>query len=128
MAAARGPTAERPPGLLVVRLEAPLLYLNAGLLRDEIRADVRATDPPPRVVIVDLSMSADLDIESLDILGRLAGQVAEDGAALWLAEVHGPVREMLARAGPDSEVAQISQYPSLEAAVDAYEQSGDTMT
>jgi hypothetical protein len=35
---------------------------------------------------------------------------------------------MLARAGPGSEVSQIPAYPSLEAAVDAYEQSGDTMT
>jgi high affinity sulfate transporter 1 len=127
MAAARGPTADQPPGLLVVRLEAPLLYLNAGLLRDQVRAAVRATDPPPRVVIVDLSMSADLDIESLDIVGRLADQVAEAGASLWLAEVRGPVREMLACAGPESEVSQILLYPSLEAAVEVFEQSGGTM-
>jgi high affinity sulfate transporter 1 len=124
MAVTRGPTADQPPGLLVLRLEAPLLYLNAGLLRDELRAAVRRAASPPRVVIVDLSMSADLDIESMDILGRLAGQVAETGTSLWLAEVRGPVREMLARAGPRSEVSQIPIYPSLEAAVEAFDQSG----
>ena len=35
------PDAEAVPGLIVLRLDAPLLFLNAALLRDEVRAAIR---------------------------------------------------------------------------------------
>ncbi|HEY7132123.1 MAG TPA: SulP family inorganic anion transporter, partial [Candidatus Limnocylindrales bacterium] len=91
------------PGLLFIRLDAPLLFLNAALLRDQVRAQIRAAETPPQVVIVDLEASSELDVESLDLLRRIAEQARENGAELWLADVRPGVAEMLGRAGIDPE-------------------------
>ncbi|HEX6867280.1 MAG TPA: SulP family inorganic anion transporter, partial [Candidatus Limnocylindrales bacterium] len=99
VAVTREPGAMPIPGVLALRLEAPLLFLNAGLLRDHVRATLAATEPRPRIVILDLSMTPDLDVESLDILVRLGDHVREADAELWLAEVRGPVAAVLRRAG-----------------------------
>ena len=81
------PDARAVPGLIVLRLDAPLLFLNAALLRDQVRDAIRLADDVPDIVLVDLEASSNLDIEGLDILVRLAEQVREAGAELWLAEI-----------------------------------------
>ena len=93
------PDAQAIPGLIVLRLDAPLLFLNAALLRDEVRAAIRDAGEPTEIVLVDLAASSDLDVEGLDILVRLADQVREAGAELWLAEIRPNVRAMFDRAG-----------------------------
>jgi high affinity sulfate transporter 1 len=113
-----------PPGLVVLRLDAPLLFLNAALLRDEVRAAVRAAEPPAHVVIVDLEASSDLDIESLDVLVRLAEQVREDGAELWLAAVRAGARAMLARAGVDPATGSPRWFQTGAEAIAAFEARG----
>ena len=106
------------PGLRVVRLEAPLLFLNAGLVRDQVRAASVGPDPV-RVLVVDLEATSDLDIESLEVLGRLGERMREDGTELWLANVHVGVREVLDRAGPEA-TRHIRVFRDLRDAVDAY--------
>ncbi len=106
------------PGLRVVRLEAPLLFLNAGLVRDQVRAASVGADPV-RVMVVDLEATSDLDIESLEVLGRLAARMREDGTELWLANVHVGVREVLDRAGPEA-TQHLRVFRDLRDAVDAF--------
>jgi SulP family sulfate permease len=115
----RAPEARTEPGLLVLRLDAPLLFLNAGVMRDELRSALAATDPPATVVILDLSMSSDLDIESLDTLIRLADHASQAGAELWLAEVRGPVRDMFERARLDTGTGQPRVFRSMADAMAA---------
>ncbi len=117
----RAPDARTEPGLLVLRIDAPLLYLNAGLMRDELRSALAAADPPPTVVILDLSMSSDLDIESLDMLVRLAEHAAGAGTELWLAEVRGPLRDMFERAGIDAETGKPRVFRSMSDAMASFE-------
>jgi MFS superfamily sulfate permease-like transporter len=117
----RAPDARTEPGLLVLRIDAPLLYLNAGLIRDELRSALAAADPPATVVILDLSMSSDLDIESLDMLVRLAEHAGQVGTELWLAEVRGPLRDMFERAGIDAETGQPRVFRSMSDAMAAFE-------
>jgi MFS superfamily sulfate permease-like transporter len=49
----RHPDYQRVPGLLVLRLAAPPFYANATLVRDRIKYLVGASDPVPRVVILE---------------------------------------------------------------------------
>jgi MFS superfamily sulfate permease-like transporter len=56
------PTAETEPGLLIYRLDAPLLFINAKRLRDGIREQVRDAEPPVRIVLLDLSFSHEVDV------------------------------------------------------------------
>jgi high affinity sulfate transporter 1 len=119
------PDAHAVPGLVALRLDAPLLFLNAALLRDEVRAAVRAATPPARVVIVDIEATSELDIGSLDVLVRLAEQVREDGAELWLAPARAGVRSVLERAGI-AESGPPRWFHTMPEALDAYESQGDS--
>jgi MFS superfamily sulfate permease-like transporter len=52
------PEARTVPGMLVYRLNAPLLFVNAKRLRDGIRAELRDADQRvPKVVLLDLSFT-----------------------------------------------------------------------
>src|SRR4029079_5012212 len=68
----RNPDTSQLPGLLVIRADAPVLFLNATLIRDQIKTAARSRGSQPRVVIVDVSSTVDLDVESLDTIRRLA--------------------------------------------------------
>jgi sulfate permease, SulP family len=117
----RAPEARVEPGLLVLRLDAPMLFLNAGLMRDQLRSALAASDQPVTVVVLDLAMSSDLDIESLDTLVRLAEHASGVGAELWLAEVRGPVRDMFDRAGIDTSIGPPRVFRSMSDAMAAFD-------
>ncbi len=118
------PDAEAVPGLIVLRLDAPLLFLNAALLRDEVRAAIREAGEPPDIVLVELEASSDLDVESLDIVVRLADQVREAGAELWLAEIRPNVRAMFDRAGVEPETGSPRWFRTVGEALAAFEARG----
>ena len=91
--------------MLVYRLNAPLLFVNAKRLRDGIRAELRDADPAVRVVLLDLSFTPELDIESVDVLASLRRELDGQGVALWLAGVHAGVQDMLVRSGLADDIA-----------------------
>lgn len=95
---ARVPDAVTTPGVLVLRLDAPIMFLNAGTLRDRIREAAADQAPAPSVVVLDLSMSADLDVGSLDVLDRLDERLRHEGVELRLVNVHRGPRAVLDRA------------------------------
>jgi SulP family sulfate permease len=84
---------------LVLRPEGTLLYPNDNVVSDRVVAIVAAADPRPAVVVLDLGLSPDLDVQSADMLGDLAAQLARLGAELRLAAVRAPARAVLLRAG-----------------------------
>src|SRR4029077_19747724 len=67
----RHPDYERIPGLLVLRVESPLFYANATLVRDRIKYLVGASDPLSRVVLLEDGANVDLDITSAETLEQL---------------------------------------------------------
>jgi SulP family sulfate permease len=101
----RHPAWEQPDGVLVIRGEGPLLYPNADTFRQYVIEQVASSAPRPVAVVLDMSRSAALDVQSADTIGQLAHQLDQQGIALRLAEVSAPVAEILARAGVASAVA-----------------------
>ena len=61
---------------------------------------MRGAGSPVRVVLLDLSFTPALDIESVNVLGSLRHELAGLGIALWLAGVHAQVAGMLDRSWP----------------------------
>ena len=111
------PEARTEPGRLVYRLNAPLLFVNAKRLRDGIRDELGDADPPVRVVLLDLSFTPELDIESVNVLGSLRSELERQGVALWLAGVHAQVLEMLDRSGLADQIGRAHLYRDVEDAV-----------
>lgn len=119
---ARHPENLRVPGLLIVRLDAPLYFLNANVARGQIHTLIAESDPPPVAVLFDLGASADLDIASLDMLKSLIVELDEMGIEMLLAQVRGSVRDRMRQAGFMAEIPENRIYLSVAAAVYDFEQ------
>jgi SulP family sulfate permease len=87
------------PGLLILRPDEGLFFANADALHNEIISLAEETKPQARVVLLDLEMSNQLDVPSVDMLVELRVELASLGMDLWLARVHRTVNEMLERSG-----------------------------
>jgi high affinity sulfate transporter 1 len=118
---ARHPENMQVPGLLIVRLDAPLYFLNANVARGQMLDLVRASQPPPRAILCDLGASADLDIASLDMLKNLVRELDEAAVDVLLAQVRGRVRDRLRKAGVMAQIGENRIYLSVPAAVDDFE-------
>ena len=70
----------------------------------------------PRAVVLDLSGSTELDLQTADTLGELADALRRDGIELWLAEVRAPALEILERSGV---AERVRVEPTLDAAYEA---------
>jgi MFS superfamily sulfate permease-like transporter len=112
------PEARTVPGMLVYRLNAPLLFVNAKRLRDGIRAELRDADQRvPKVVLLDLSFAPALDITSVNVLASLHHELEGQGVALWLGGVHAEIQDMLVRSGLADDIGRAHLYRNLEDAV-----------
>jgi MFS superfamily sulfate permease-like transporter len=118
---ARHPENERVPGLLIVRLDAPLYFLNANVARAQILELVKSSQPAPKAVLFDLGASADLDVASLDMLRNLVVELEEASSDVLLAQVRGSVRDRLRKSGIMAEIGENRIYRSIAAAVDDFE-------
>ena len=115
----RHPDYERIPGMLVLRLEAPLFYANASLVVEAVKRLVGASDPPPRAVIVDFSPNANLDITSSEKLGELVTTLRSAGIDFALAELRKPTREAARLSGVLEAIGEDRIFHTIDEAVDA---------
>jgi high affinity sulfate transporter 1 len=98
------------PGLLVVRADEGLYFANAASLREEIEGLVKSSDPPIKAVILDLEMSPELDVPSVDMLGELKEYLEGKDVAIMLARVHKPVEEILESSGVMDKIGTENKY------------------
>jgi high affinity sulfate transporter 1 len=116
---ANHPEAEAPPAMLLFRIDAPLLFINASWMRDGLREQLAKAPNPPSIVVLDLEFSLDLDIKSIDTLANLHDYLRDRGSALWLAGLHAQVELMLERAIESDSLAPLPRYRSVADAVAA---------
>jgi SulP family sulfate permease len=115
----RHPRAREVPGVLILRPDVPLTFVNSNVAKDQIVEMVRAADPPPEAVVLDLSATADLDIATIDMFGELIAFLRDRRIALRLAQVRGTVRDRMRRSGLMDSIGEAQVYLALVAAVEA---------
>ena len=108
---------EAIPQVLVLRVEAGLFYFNAQNVKNEILDRVRRHGTV-ELVIIDLSTSANIDLAGVRMLSELDEQVAQTGASLSLAEVHGDVRDLLHAEGLETRISGVAQRMSIAALIE----------
>ena len=116
--ASRYPEHELIPGVLVFRIESGLFYFNVQNVKAEILRQVEAYSGL-KLVILDLSTSANIDLAGGRMLSGLHRELTAQGVQLKLAEVHGDVRDMLRAEGLQEYVAGIEQRVDVAALVAA---------
>lgn len=111
----RHPRYPQVPGMLVLRVDAPLYFFNANVARDQILSQVAATRPG--AVVLDIGASADLDISSNDMLHELALTLRGEGVELLLSQARGAVRDRLRKTGAMAVIGEANIYRSVDGAV-----------
>ena len=122
----RNKDTEPVPGMVILRLDAPLYFFNANVARSQILAQMD-TDPRPKVVLLDLAASADLDIGTSDMLQSLCGDMRQSGADLMFAQVRSSVRDRMKLTGLLEFIGEDHIYTSIDSAVRTFEARNEEM-
>jgi len=122
----RYPQAERIPGLLLFRWDAPLFFANAEVFQRRLMAAVDESPTPVRRVVVAAEPVTSVDVTSADMLRELGKSLREAGIALHFAEMKDPVRDKLRRFELMEEIGTGHFHPTVGAAVDDWLEASDT--
>lgn len=95
----RFPEAEVTTGIEVVRIDAALSFVNAQHFKRLCLGRGEAITEPPRTLVLDCSGLNDIDATGADVLAEVITELDEAGVTLHLADVKGPVRDVLHRSG-----------------------------
>jgi len=98
-------------------VEAGLFYFNAQNVNNEVLEHLRRRGVV-ELVVLDLSTSANIDLAGVRMLSELDEQVAQAGASLALAEVHGDVRDLLHAEGLDTRILGVAQRMNIAALIE----------
>ncbi len=95
----RFPEAATIEGVRVVRIDAAVSFVNAQFVKQLLTNEAEQLDVEPRVLVLDASGVNDLDATGADVMNELVTDLDARGVELHLADVKGPVRDVLRRAG-----------------------------
>ena len=120
---ARNPDNQPVAGISIFRVEASLLYFNVEYVRETILARVRGESERPRLVILDLSASPHVDLQSAATLHTLADELADQQIRFQAVEARSTVRDRLRAAGLDQKLGGIDRFRTVAQVVDAFEET-----
>jgi high affinity sulfate transporter 1 len=109
------------PGVMVFRPEASLVYFNIDGVCDRIRERIRTAPATTRLVVLDLSASPQVDLQSADTLGLLADELTAAGIHVQAVETHASVRDMLRSQGLEARLGGINRFHSVAEIVEAFQ-------
>jgi len=109
-----------PPGVIVYRLYAPLVFANAHHVADRLRALAGTAEPPARLVVLDLQAVWEIDVTAAQVLITLHEEFERSGVELRFARANRPLREQMDRMLAGERAARKQFFPSASAAVDDF--------
>jgi SulP family sulfate permease len=110
---ARHPETEAPPGAIVFRPEASLIYVNVDSVLEAVLGYLAARSDI-RLVVCDLSASPYLDLAGSRMLHELHAELAATGIALRVVGARGRVRDLLRADGMQDKVGGLDKTATIE--------------
>jgi MFS superfamily sulfate permease-like transporter len=120
------PQARQHPGIVVYRWEAPLIFVNAGVFRQQVRHLVH--DHKPGWVVLQCEAITDVDVTAAEMLEQLDKELNAAGIHLAFAELRGRLQEHILRYGLYETLERDHFYPTLKAAIGRVEAGGASST
>jgi SulP family sulfate permease len=114
----RHPDNQLVPDVAIYRPESALVYFNIDHVRDTILNSVHAQSIPPKLVILDLSASPRVDVQSAEALAELASELAADGIRVLAVEARASVRDRLRSVGADTKLGGVNRFRSVADTLD----------
>ena len=114
------PEAQRLPGCVIFRFDAPLFFANSRTFREQVRALARS-EPAPAWILVAAEPITDVDTTAADMLQSLDEDLNTRGISLVFAEMKDPVRRKIDRYELTRTIDPAHFFPTLDAAIAAFE-------
>jgi high affinity sulfate transporter 1 len=103
--------------ILILRVEASLLYFNVEHIRDQFDRMIQAAGKNVKLVVLDMSASPYVDVAGSKMLLQLSRNLAGKGIHFKIVEALAGVRDMLRKQGMEQLVGHISRKTSINDAV-----------
>jgi MFS superfamily sulfate permease-like transporter len=113
------PDDETFEGLLIVRPEGRLFFVNAQYVSDQVQALIE--EHRPRVVALDMSRVPDIEYSALQMLLEGEKRWTEAGTVVWLAALNPGVLETARHAGLDQRLGRERLLFNARAAIERYQ-------
>jgi anti-anti-sigma factor len=113
------PDDETFEGLLIVRPEGRLFFVNAQYVADQIQALI--AQHKPRVLALDMSRVPDVEYSALQMLMEGEKRAIDAGVALWLVGLNPGVLETARHAGLDQRLGRERMLFNARAAIERYQ-------
>lgn len=113
------PDDETFKGLLIVRPEGRLFFVNAQYVADQIA--VLVGKHRPRVIAIDMSRVPDIEYSALQMLIEGERRYTEDGVSRWLVGLNPGVLEVVRRSGLADRLGRERMLFNARAAIERYQ-------
>ncbi|MCJ7439846.1 MAG: sulfate permease [Acidimicrobiia bacterium] len=114
---AEHPDASPDPGILVYRLDAPLIFANADVVAEDVVARIDQAVTPIRAVVLDLEAVYEVDTQGADTLVHLSEQLQRRDVRVVIARAHVAVIEYMQRDGSLAKLGDGAVWTSVDEAV-----------
>ena len=104
---------ERIPNVMIFRPESGLVYFNVDNVYDAILKRVRAEPTPPKLIVLDLSAAARVDMQSAHTLAGMANELIAERIEFHVVEARSSVRDRLRREGVDVKFGGINRFTTV---------------
>ena len=108
------------PNVMIFRPESALVYFNVDNVYDAILNRVRAQEIPPKLVVLDLSAAALVDMQSAYALASLADELTAEGIKFHAVEPRSSVRDRLRHAHVDGRLGGIDRFTTVADVIDHF--------
>jgi high affinity sulfate transporter 1 len=119
----RRPEKEDIPGVLIIRVDAPLVFGNTEMVKEIITDLIKQQKEPVHLVVLDLGASPIIDVTAADMIGELYSDLREQEIELKLAEASGQVRDVLRKAGIEARIGKLGRSTTIHAVIEEWQSS-----
>ena len=105
--------------MLILRVDAPLTFINIQTVKDYIEQHIDESKTPIEAVVLDASPISYMDATATQGLRDLMDFLKEKGIQLVLCDLIGPVRDVLRKTGLMGDIGEDNIYFTLNEAIDS---------
>lgn len=108
------------PNVMIFRPESGLVYFNVDNVCDAILGRVRAESTLPKLIVLDLSAAAHVDMQSAHTLASMADELTALGIRFQAVEPRSSVRDRLRHEGVDNRLGGVNRFTSIADVIDHF--------
>jgi MFS superfamily sulfate permease-like transporter len=105
------------PHAVILRPDGPLVFASIDPVIGELRSRTLGADEVPRLVVLDLSSTSEIDVTAATALAGVVAELRTAGIEVRFAGAHASVRDYARRLGGNELTSLADPYPSVAAAV-----------